>query len=62
MNNTSIRVYVAFIDRAKRLVTDEKGEIGSWLILAAGLVVAAGIAATALDGWIQGVVARITAN
>lgn len=47
-------------DLANRAVEDEEGEIGSWLILAAGLAIAAGAAVAALTPWLQGKVTDIT--
>jgi len=41
---------------------NENGEIGSWLILAAGLAVAAAAAVVALGPWVAGKVTAITAN
>ena len=43
-------------------MTEERGEIGSWLILAAGLAVVAGFVATQLDGWLRTKVGLVTQN
>ena len=32
-------------------ITDEQGEMGSWLIVAAGLAIAAAAVVEVLDGW-----------
>lgn len=49
-------------DRADEMVHDERGELGSWLILAAGLAIAAGAAVGTLSGWFDGKVSDITSN
>lgn len=38
-------------DRLVRNLSDDRGELGSWLILAAGLAIAAGAAISQLSGW-----------
>ena len=38
-------------DRLEDMCEDEQGELGSWLILAAGLALAAGAAVGLLDTW-----------
>lgn len=48
--------------RLQAKMADERGEIGSWLILAAGLAIAAGLAVVALGPWIAGKVTDITNN
>lgn len=49
-------------DRAAEMRDDERGELGSWLILAAGLAIAAGAAVTTLGPWFTGKVSAITGN
>jgi hypothetical protein len=49
-------------DAHRDLVSGERGEVGSWLILAAGLVAAAVFAASQLDTWIRGKVDDITSQ
>ena len=49
-------------DLAARLRDDERGELGSWLILAAGLALAAGAAVATLGPWFDGKVSDITGN
>ena len=49
-------------DLAEEMRDDERGELGSWLILAAGLAIAAGAAVTALAPWFTGKVSAITGN
>lgn len=46
----------------ERFVKDERGELGSWLILAAGLAIAAAAAVAALSPWFQGKVTNITSQ
>lgn len=43
-------------------LSDERGEIGSWLILAAGLAIAAGAAVALLGPWLGTKVTNITSN
>jgi hypothetical protein len=45
-----------------RVMSEERGEIGSWLILAAGLAVAAGAAVGLLGPWLNTKVTTITSN
>ncbi len=47
---------------AERVAEDERGEIGSWLILAAGLAIAAGAAVGLLGPWLNTKVTTITSN
>ena len=49
-------------DLVGRLISEERGEIGSWLILAAGLAVAAGAAVGLLGPWLNTKVTTITSN
>lgn len=46
----------------RRLASEDRGEIGSWMILAAGLATAAVAAAAALSGWLGTKAAAITSN
>ena len=69
MQKTLIRGGMALQDRREATAEfvssklgDERGEIGSWLILAAGLAIAAAAAGVALDNWIDGRVTDITSN
>ncbi len=45
-----------------RLTRDERGEIGSWMILAAGLAVAAAAAVLVLGPWFEEKAGEITEN
>lgn len=56
MNSISIRFGYAITERIKRLTQEEKGEIGSWLILAAGLVGIAVFAGGEIIDWITNTV------
>ncbi len=49
-------------DRLDRIGRDERGEIGSWMILAAGLAVAAAAAVLVLGPWFDEKAAEITEN
>jgi hypothetical protein len=49
-------------DLARQTRDDEGGEMGSWMILAAGLAVAAVAAVAALGPWFQTKVTSITSN
>ena len=49
-------------DLAAQMRDDERGELGSWLILAAGLALAAGAAVATLGPWFDGKVSDITGN
>jgi len=49
-------------DRFEAIRDDEQGELGSWLILAAGLAIAAGAAVGTLSGWFGDKVTAITDN
>jgi len=49
-------------ERLEEMVEDEQGELGSWLILAAGLAIAAGAAVGTLSGWFSDKVDAITSN
>lgn len=69
MNNTYLRTAVGLqvlrawtMDKAAELREDERGELGSWLILAAGLAVAAAAAIALLGPWFNTKVGQITAN
>lgn len=69
MQKTFIRGGIALQDRRNATadflnskLSDERGEIGSWLILAAGLAIAAAAAGAALNGWIDTRVTDITSN
>ncbi len=48
--------------RVERFAQDERGEIGSWMILAAGLAVAAAAAVLALKPWFDKKTTDITKN
>lgn len=43
----------------ERMIKDERGEIGSWLLLAAGLAVAAAAAVAVIGPWIDAHVQEI---
>ncbi len=69
MQATAIRGYLAYqhgrdavVRNVQDRVTDERGEIGSWLILAAGLAIAAGAAVALLGPWLGTKVTDITSN
>jgi hypothetical protein len=49
-------------DLARRIRSEERGEMGSWLILAAGLAAAAVAAVGLLATWFNTKVTAITAN
>lgn len=49
-------------DRLYEVTHDEKGEIGSWMILAAGLAAAAVAAMAILTPWFSDKASDITAN
>lgn len=49
-------------DLARRLASEDRGEIGSWMILAAGLAAAAVTAAAALTTWLGNKTTAITSN
>lgn len=52
----------AVVDGVDRLHHDERGEIGSWMILAAGLAVAAVAAVALLGPWFDEKTTEITNN
>lgn len=62
MQAMSVKTYVVVTSMLKDKFHNENGEIGSWLILAAGLAVAAAAAVVALGPWVAGKVTAITAN
>ena len=49
-------------ERAQRIGRDERGELGSWMILAAGLAVAAVAAVALLGPWFNQKTTAITSN
>ncbi len=63
MNNASLRAAVRFQvlrHRALERVRNEDGEVGSWVLIAAFLAIAAVAAGTAISGWIGENTGRIT--
>jgi len=56
------RVKGAIAQRTERYRTDQRGEVGSWLILAAALAAAAAAVGGVLDGWISDKGGEITSN
>ncbi len=50
------------LDGVQTRLRNDEGEIGSWLILAAGLAIAAAAAVVALGPWLAGKVTAITSN
>lgn len=48
--------------RVARRAGDERGELGSWMILAAGLAVAAAAAVAVLGPWFSSKATNITRN
>ncbi len=52
----------AVAGRVEQMQHDERGEIGSWMILAAGLAVAAAAAVLVLGPWFDQKAADITSN
>lgn len=66
---TSVRMLVLLVclrdavaDRVAGVTSDERGEIGSWMILAAGLAVAAVAAVAVLGPWFGQKTTSITRN
>lgn len=66
---TSVRMLVLLVsvrdavaDRVAGVASDERGEIGSWMILAAGLAVAAVAAVAVLGPWFGQKTTTITRN
>ncbi len=62
---TAVRYQIAkakAADLVESFLDDERGELGSWLILAAGLAVAAAAAVALLAPWFNTKVTQITAN
>ncbi|MGB5755663.1 MAG: hypothetical protein WBM50_02010 [Acidimicrobiales bacterium] len=62
---TAVRYQIAkakAADAVESFLDDERGELGSWLILAAGLAVAAAAAVALLAPWFNTKVTQITAN
>ncbi len=57
-----IQARTAVVDRVEQMQGDERGEIGSWMILAAGLAVAAAAAVVVLGPWFDQKAADITSN
>ena len=53
---------ISVTDRLERVGSDERGEIGSWMILAAGLAVAAAAAVAVLGPWFDQKAGDITSN
>ncbi len=69
MQASAIRGYLAYqhgrdvvADFVSEKASEERGEIGSWLILAAGLAIAAGAAVALLGPWLGTKVTAITSN
>ena len=70
MLTVSVRLFVVYsvakttvTGRLERLTDrDERGEIGSWMILAAGLAVAAAAAVALLGPWFKTKTGNITKN
>lgn len=69
MTMLSLKVLVLYVqartaigEGVERLHHDERGEIGSWMILAAGLAVAAAAAVAVLGPWFDQKAADITSN
>lgn len=65
----SVKVFVLYsaaktsvTDRLERVGRDERGEIRSWMILAAGLAVAAAAAVALLGPWFNKKAGDITKN
>lgn len=57
-----VQARTAVVDRVDRMQRDERGEIGSWMILAAGLAAAAAAAVLVLGPWFDQKAADITSN
>ena len=49
-------------ERVRDVVTNEDGEMGSWLIVAAGLAAAAAAVVGILEGWFEDKANDITSN
>ena len=56
------RIRAAMAQRTEELRADQRGEVGSWLILAAALAIAAAAVGGSLSGWIGEKGAEITSN
>lgn len=59
-----VRVMIArqrATEAVRTAMRDERGEIGSWLVLAAGLAVLAGAAVAAIGPWVTNHIQAITA-
>lgn len=60
---TPLRVAVLFMQARDELIErarEDRGEIGSWLVLAAGLALLAAFAGQEILGWLQGIIAQLT--
>lgn len=65
MNNASLQAAVRYQVMKQRVlerVRNEEGEVGSWVLIAAFLAIAAVAAGTAISGWISTNTGRITST